>query len=105
MMTTIGGAGRIDDGGVYNGAALHHVSGLHHNTVDCVEKQLVQSVCFQKMTEFAQRCFIRNRLRHEVNACEFSHGVAVVDGVLGRRVGQVEPDLKQISVSFSCAKP
>ena len=48
------------------------------------------------MTEFAQRCFIRNRLRHEVNACEFSHGIAVVDGVLGRRIGQVEPDLKQI---------
>ena len=47
MMTTIGGAGRIDDGGVYNGAALHHMSGLHHNTVDCVEKQLVQSVCLQ----------------------------------------------------------
>lgn len=83
-------------GGVYNSAALHHVSGLYHDAVDCIKEQLVQAVCFQKMTEFAQRCFIRNRFRHEVNTCEFSHGVAVVDGVLGRRVGQIEPDLKQI---------
>ena len=47
MMTTIGGAGRIDDGGVYNGAALHHVSGLYHDAVDCIKEQLVQSVCLQ----------------------------------------------------------
>ena len=60
MMTTIGGAGRIDDGGVYNGAALHHMSGLHHNPVDRIEKQLVQTIRFQKMAEFAQCCFIRH---------------------------------------------
>ena len=76
--------------------ALHHVSGLYHDAVDCIEEQFVQAVCLQKMTEFAQRCFVRNRLRHEVNACEFSHGVAVVDGILGSRIGQIEPDLQQI---------
>ena len=90
------GAGSIDDGGIHNGAALHHVPGLHHHTVDCVKKQLVQTMCFQKMTEIAQRCFIRYCLCHEVNTCEFPHGIAVVDGILSRRIGQVEPDLKQI---------
>ena len=96
LLSILRGAGSIDDGCVHNGAALHHVSGLYHDAVDCIKEQLVQSVCFQKMTEFAQRCFIRNRFRHEVNACEFSHGIAVVDGVLSSRIGQVEPDLKQI---------
>ena len=96
FLRILGRAGSIDDGGVYNGAALHHVSGLYHDAVDCIEKQFVQAVCLQKMTEFAQRCFIRNRFRHEVNACEFSHGIAVVNGVFSSRVGQVEPDLKQI---------
>ena len=38
----------------------------------------------------------RPALCHEVNSCEFSHGIAVVDSVLSRRVGQVKPDLKQI---------
>ena len=90
------GAGGIDDGCVYNGSALHHVPGLHHNTVDCVKKQLVQTMCFQKMAEIAQRCFIRHCLCHEVNACEFPHGIAVVDSILGSRIGQVEPNLKQI---------
>ena len=48
------------------------------------------------MTEFAQSCFIRNRFRHEVNACKFPHGIAVVNGVFRRGIGQVEPGLKQI---------
>ena len=38
FLRILGGAGSIDDVGVYNGAALHHVSGLHHNMVDRVEK-------------------------------------------------------------------
>ena len=48
------------------------------------------------MAEFAQRRLIRNCLRHEVNACEFPHGIAVVNGIFGRRVGQIKPNLKQI---------
>ena len=56
----LGGAGSIDDGGVYNGATLHHVSCLHQTAVDRIEKQLVQTIRFQKMAEFAQCCFIRH---------------------------------------------
>ena len=96
LLGVFGGAGSVDNGRIYNGAALHHVSGLHHNPVDCIKKQLVQAVCFQQMAEFAQRCFIRNRFRHEVNAREFSHGIAVVNGILCCWIRQVKPDLKQI---------
>ena len=53
FLRILGGAGSIDDGGVYNGAALHHVSGLYHDAVDCIKEQLVQAVCLQKMTESA----------------------------------------------------
>ena len=69
---------------------------LHHDPVDCIKKQLVQAIGFQKMAEFAQRCFIRNSFRHEVDPGKFPHGIAVINGILGCRVGQVEPNLKQI---------
>ena len=52
--------------------------GLYHDSVDCVKKQLVQPVFFQKMPKFAQRCFIRNRFGHKINASEFPHGIAVI---------------------------
>ena len=92
----LGGAGGIDDGRIYNGASLHHMPCLNHNAVDRIKKQLVQSVCFQKMTEFAQRCFIRYCFRHEVNAREFPHGIAIIYGILRCWIGQIEPNLKQI---------
>ena len=63
---------------------------------DCVKKQLVQTVSFQKMVELTQGCFVWHCFCHEVNACEFPHGIAVVDSILGSRIGQVEPNLKQI---------
>ena len=58
FVCVFGGAGRADDGSVHNGAALHHMTGLHHDTVNCVKKQLVQTVCLQQMAEFAQCRFI-----------------------------------------------
>lgn len=66
-------AGGIDDGRIHDGAAFHHVAGLHHYPVDRVKKQLVQAVFFQKMAELAQGRFIRHCFRHEVNAREFPH--------------------------------
>ena len=91
-----GGAGGVDNGGVNDRAALHHMPGLLHDTFDCVKKQLVQAMFLQKMAKLAQSGFIRNGLRHEVNANEFTHGIAVIDGVLRGRIRQVEPDLKQV---------
>ena len=38
------GAGGIDDRRIHDGAAFHHVAGLHHYPVDRIKKQLVQSV-------------------------------------------------------------
>ena len=40
----LGGAGGADDYRSHNGAALHHVTSLHHDTIGCIEKQLIQSV-------------------------------------------------------------
>ena len=90
------GAGSIDDGCVHNGATLHHMSGLHHYPVDRIEIQLVQTMRFQQMAKVAQSGFVWYGFRHKVNAREFSHGIAVVYGILGCRIGKVEPDLKQI---------
>ena len=53
------GAGGIDDGRIDNSAALHHVASLYHGSGDRVKKQLVRTIRFQKMAEFAQCCFVR----------------------------------------------
>ena len=75
---------------------LHRVPGLHRYLVDGVEEQLVQVVGLQQMTKFSQRHLVRLRICHEVNTCEFPHDVAIIDGILGKQIGQVEPDLKHI---------
>ena len=66
------------------------------NSVYRLEKQLVQAVCFQQMTEFAQRCFVRHGFFHEINARKFPHRVAVIDCVFSGRIGEIKQDLKQV---------
>lgn len=90
------GAGRIENGGVHNRTALHHMAGGYHDAVDGVKEQLIQTVFLQQVPELAKRCLVRDILRHEINAGELTHGIAVVDRVLGGRIGEVEPDLQQI---------
>ena len=59
------------------------MTGLHHDTVNCVKKQLVQTVCLQQMAEFTQCCFIWHGFCHEVDTREFPHGIAIVNSILG----------------------
>ena len=96
FVCVLGGAGGIDNGSIHNRAALHHVPRCHHNPVDCIKKQLIQAICLQQMTEFAQGRFIWNGFCHKLNARKFPHGIAVIDCILSRRIRQVKPNLKQI---------
>ena len=48
LLRVFRGAGDIDDRRIHDGAAFHHVAGLHHYPVDRIKKQLVQSILFQK---------------------------------------------------------
>lgn len=77
-------------------ADFHDVAGFLHYPVDRLEKQLVQLAFLQQMSEFAQRCLVRHILFHKVDAREFPHGIAIIDCVLCRRVGRIEPNLEQI---------
>lgn len=60
------------------------------------KKQIVPVVGFLKKVNFAQRCFIRHGFRHEVNACEFKHGITAIYSTIGSRVGQIKLDLRRI---------
>ena len=62
---------------------LRYLTGLHHDTVNCVKKQLVQTVCLQQMAEFTQCCFNWHGFCHEVDTREFPHGIAIVNSILG----------------------
>ncbi len=76
--------------------ALHHVSCSHHHPVNCLEKQLIQTVLFQQMPEVQQRRGIRHVLLQEVDPHELSESVTVVNGIFHALVGQVEPTLQQV---------
>ena len=59
-------------------------------------KKLIQLVLLQQVPDFVEYRLVRNALGHEVNAHKLSHGIAVIDRVLGSRIGKVEPVLHQI---------
>ena len=69
---------------------------FHHDAVDGVEKQLVQTVLLQQTAELQQRCRVGHIFLQKVDSDELPHGVAVVDRVLRPLVGQIEPYLQQI---------
>ncbi len=49
---------------------------------------------FQQMSELADRGFIRHRFTAQINPDKLSHGAGIVEGLLHRRVRQVEPLLQ-----------
>ena len=58
------GTGRVDNGGVHDRAALHHLAGDFHNVVDGIEEQLVQTVFLQQMPKLAKHRLVRDTLGH-----------------------------------------
>lgn len=89
------GAGGIDDRDINNGTALHHLTGLNHDTVDRLKEQPVQVVGLQKMPELTKRCFIRHGLCQKVYTSKLLHGVAIVNRVFCYGIRWGKPDLDQ----------
>ena len=54
LLHVLGGRRLIDDGGVDHGSAFEHMSRFHHDTVDGIEKQLVQSILLQQVPELQE---------------------------------------------------
>ena len=96
LFCVLRGAGRTDDGGVDNGAAVHQKPCAVQAFAHVGEYLFRQIVFFHQVTEVPQGGGIRDVFIREVHPHETFHGVAVVNGILGALVGEVEPYLQQV---------
>ena len=59
---------------------------FHHHTIDCFEKQFIQAMPFQQITELAPCRFVRHIYCEKVDLAEFAYCIAVVDRILCHRI-------------------
>ena len=60
------------------------------------QQHLAQLVPFQQVRELAHRGLVRRAFNAQIDASETAHRHRVVQGLLNRRVRQVEPELQEV---------
>ena len=93
----LGRACGIDDGGIHNRATADLQAVLLQIVLDQYEQLLAELVRFQQMTELSDRGLTPHRLPAQIDTDEAPHRRRVVQALLGRRVGQVEPVLQKVN--------
>ena len=96
-----GGGGRRHNGGVDDGALAHEQALLGQVGVDFLEDPLGQGMLLQQVTEAQQRGRIRHTLDGQIDTDEVTHGLAVVDGILQRFIGQGIPLLQKVNAQHA----
>jgi hypothetical protein len=92
----LGGGRGGDEGGIDQRAFAHRQATGGQVGVDGAKEALAKVVGFEQVAEFQQRRGVGHALGREVDAGEVPHGLAVVDGVFERFVGQAIPLLEEI---------
>lgn len=85
-----------DNRGIHNGAGGHPIPKGVKMSIHGLEERRPEPMRFQQMPEPTDRGFVGNRFPPQVNADERTHGQRVVQGLLDRRIGEVEPLLQEI---------
>ncbi len=92
------GRGRcLQDGRVHDGAGADLQPMLGQIRVDPGEEALAQLMPFEQMTKLAHRRLVQRGLAAKVDTDKAAHRRRLVERVLNRRIGQVEPLLKQVN--------
>jgi hypothetical protein len=92
----LGGGCGGHNGGVDDSALTHEQALLGQVGVDFLEDTLGQGMLLQQMTEAQQRGRIRHALDGQIDTDEVAHGLAVVDGILQRLIGERIPLLQEV---------
>jgi hypothetical protein len=85
-----------DDRGIDDGALAHQQAALFQHRADLVEQRPGQVVLLQPMAEVHYRRRVRNRRHRQIDAGKATQGLAIVERVLQRLVGQPVPLLQKI---------
>jgi hypothetical protein len=92
----LGGERGGHDGGVDDGALAHEQLLLGQAGVDLLEDPLGQGMFLQQVTETQQRGGVRHALDGQVDTDEVTHGLAIVDIIFERLVGEGVPLLQEV---------
>ena len=87
------GAGQ---GGIRKAAPSQGVASFLQRAAQRIGEGLGQTPSLQEVAEFPQSGAVRHGFSEKIDAGEFAHAVAVVDGVLRGGIGQMEPGLQQV---------
>ena len=101
LVLVLGGGGRVDDGGIDERAFPHEQAALFKVGVDGFENGRAEVVFLQKTPEFEQGGGVGHGIGGEVDAEERTHGLAVVNGVFERFVGQSIPLLEEVEAQHA----
>ena len=95
----------VDEGGIDH-RALAHLDALGLPVaVDLLEELPAEMVLLEQMTELQDGGLIRHRFPAEIYADEPAHGDRFVQGLLGPRIGGVEPLLEEIDPQHTLKPP
>jgi hypothetical protein len=92
----LGGARRLDEGRVHDGASPHHDARRLELRVQLVEHGLAEALPLEDVAELRERRGVGDLLAHEVDVHEPLHGAGVEDGILRALVREAEHDLEQV---------
>ena len=92
----LGRARRGDDGGVHHRALAHQQTALGEVRVDLGQDRCGQIMLLEQAAELQQRRGVGHVLAPQVDADELAHGLAVVQRVFQRLVGQRVPLLQEV---------
>ena len=87
---------RRDDGNIHQGALVHQQTTLAQHGNDGLEEGLGQARRLQPMAKLEQRDGVRYRFAAQIEAVKTPKGLAVIDGIFQRLVGQPKPLLQEV---------
>ena len=96
FLTVLGGARRIDNRGVYDGAGVDLQAVVFKVLANQDKEFFTQVVGFQQMAEIENGRLVRDRLSPQVNTDETAHGTRIVQRFFKRRIRQIEPMLQEM---------
>ena len=85
----------VDNGGVHDRALAHLDAPGLPVAVDLLEELLAGMMLLEERAELQDGGLIRHRLLAEIYADEPAHGDRLVQGLLGPRIGEIEPLLEE----------
>jgi hypothetical protein len=101
LVGVLGGAGRCDDGGIHDGAGVDLDAARLQFLAYLGKQGFAQFVVIEQFAELQHRGGVGHAARAQVNAHEAAQAGTVIQGLLARQIGQVEPVLDEVDAQHA----